>query len=229
MKDVNLYADADRAMKIMNRDMLRDFGKLKTSKMDELHIIRDVTRVYETQEKKARKRFLEIATEAFLLGMALCGITGRKARKAALDAITDEWVDLILQEPDLVTGYRFDRETERKTQRLAEALIAEAERQSYGTGGAGSAGKDQLIDRAIRDWSKQVGQYTIGITDDALMEAYEAAEMPEVMWVSVPDNRRCSECKERDGKIYPLNEVPPKPHWGCRCRWIPAKRVSTGQ
>lgn len=23
--------------------------------------------------------------------------------------------------------------------------------------------------------------------------------------------------KERDGKIYPINAIPPKPHPGCRC------------
>lgn len=224
MKDTDIYTAADKAIQVMNRDMLRDFGKLKTSKLDELHIIRSVTAVYTEQARKARKRYLEVGMEAFLLGMFLCGIEGREARQMARKSITAKWLDEILSEPDLVTGYRFDRETDRKAQRLAEALVAEAERQSAtGSGKTQAAtGKDQLIDRAVREWSRQVGQYAIGITDDALMEAYEAAEQQEVRWVSVRDNRRCTECRERDGKVYRLDEVPPKPHFNCRCKIVPA-------
>lgn len=224
MKDTDIYTAADKAIQVMNRDMLRDFGKLKTSRLDELHIIRSVTAVYTEQARKARKRYLEVGMEAFLLGLFLCGTEGRKARQMARKSITAKWLDEILSEPDLVTGYRFDRETERKAQRLAEALIAEAERQSAPGSGKkppAATGKDQLIDRAVREWSRQVGQYAIGITDDALMEAYEAAEQQEVRWVSVRDNRRCTECRERDGKVYRLDEVPPKPHFNCRCRIVP--------
>lgn len=224
MKDTDIYTAADKAIQVMNRDMLRDFGKLKTSKLDELHIIRSVTAVYTEQARKARKRYLEVGMDAFLLGLFLCGIEGREDRQMARKSITAKWLDEILGEPDLVTGYRFDLETERKAQRLAEALIAEAERQSAPGSGkkpTTATGKDQLIDRAVREWSRQVGQYAIGITDDALMEAYEAAEQQEVRWVSVRDNRRCTECRERDGKVYRLDEVPPKPHFNCRCRIVP--------
>lgn len=233
MKDINIYSAADQAIQIMNRDMLRDFGKLKTSKLDELHILRDVTEVYRKQAQKARKRYYEIGFEAFLLGLFLCGIQGKKAQQMAEKAISPEWVDAFLKDINLVTGFRFDTETERKAQRLAEALTAESERAEDGASSGGGrrpaapvSGKDLLIDRAIKDWSRQVGQYAIDITDAALMEAYEAAEMPDVKWISVEDNRRCTECRERHGKIFPLDEVPPKPHWGCRCKLVPAGEVT---
>ena len=227
MKKVDIYSAADKAIQLMNRDMLRDFGKLKTSKMDEIRIIRSVTTLYREQAKKARKRYYEIGFEAFLIGLYFCGISGQEAHRMAEKAITLEWVDGILDDVDLVTGFRFNAETDRKAQRLGEALVAEAEKLSgSGESRPDASGKDAEIDKAVRAWSKQVGQYALGVTDAALMEAYEAAKIPEVRWVSVKDNRRCTECRERDGKLYPLNEVPPKPHWGCRCRVVPAGAVT---
>lgn len=226
MKDIDIYAAADSAIRMMNRDALREFGKFKTSKMDELHIIRDVKVLYREQARKARKRFYEVGFEAFLLGLYLCGIQGKKAHQMAEKAISPEWVDAFLKDVNLVTGFRFDTETERKAQRLTEALAAaaqtEGQKASGGSGKPPAAGTDLEIDRALKAWSKQIGQYALDITDAALMEAYEAAEMPNVQWISVEDNRRCTECRERHGKIFPLDEVPPKPHWGCRCRIVPA-------
>ena len=31
----------------------------------------------------------------------------------------------------------------------------------------------------------------------------------------------CEYCEPRDGKVYPVIAVPPKPHLNCRCRLIP--------
>lgn len=38
-----------------------------------------------------------------------------------------------------------------------------------------------------------------------------------VRWVTEHDDRVCGDCEERDGKIYPIDAVPPRPHHGCRC------------
>lgn len=235
MREVDFYGPADRAVQSMNREIVRDFGTLRMAKFDEVNVIRDVKAVYRKQRRKARSHFYEMAMEAFLLGMYLCGISGKKAQKMADGLITLEWADAILGEVSPVMKYRFDTETERKAQRLAEALIGaaaavpagEPEEGGKQTGVSGGGrkptglGPGAEIDKATRDWSRMVGQEAIEITDAAVMEAYEAAGVAKGMWLTERDQRVCSDCHQLDGKVFPLTEVPTKPHWNCRCRIMP--------
>ena len=238
MREVDFYGPADRAIQSMNREIVRDFGTLRMAKFDELNVIRDVKAVYRKQRRKARSYYYEMAMEAFLLALYLCGISGKKAQKTADDIITLAWVDAILGEVSPVMKYRFDTETERKAQRLAEALIGadaavpavEPEETGKQTGVSGGGGRKPTglgpgaeIDKAMRDWSRMVGQEAIEITDAAVMEAYEAANVPKGMWLTERDQRVCSDCHQLDGKVFPLSEVPTKPHWNCRCRIVPVR------
>lgn len=207
-KDIDIYQSADKAIKTMNRDIIRDFGTLKTAKYDELNIIQSVTQLYRRQQEKARRRYYEVAFEGYLIGMYLVEMDVKKAQEMAEKAITPEWIDRLLTEVDPVTMYRFDTETERKAQRLAEILSA-------------SPTPSREIDRAAVIWSKQTGQYAINATDEAIKQAYIDADVEKVMWVTARDERVCDECGPRDGKIYSIDEVPPKPHWGCRCVLLP--------
>lgn len=166
--------------------------------------------MYERLLRKARRQYYEVATEAYLLALGMCGITGKKAREMADEAIYTEWVDGVFDDVDFVTRYRFRTETERKAQRLAESLEAPEKRM-------------EQIDRAMRDWSRQVGQFAINVTDYAVEQAFEDAGTETVEWVSQKDGKVCAECHALDGKRFRLADVPPKPHWGCRCRLVPAK------
>ena len=40
-----------------------------------------------------------------------------------------------------------------------------------------------------------------------------------VRWVAEDDIHTCRVCHKRDNNIYPIDEVPPKPHVNCRC-WL---------
>lgn len=208
-REIDIYAAADRAIRQMNREMLREFGKLKLANFDELNVVRTVNTLYRKQEEQAKRRYLEIATEGYLLGLFMVGISGTKAYGMMEKTITPEWVNERMERVDPVTLYRFDTETERKAQRLIEILSA-------------SAAPGREIDRAMKLWSKQVGQYAIGITDEAVLGAYADADVEMVRWVTAQDERVCEDCEPLDGKIFPIDAVPPKPHWGCRCRLVPA-------
>ena len=81
--------------------------------------------------------------------------------------------------------------------------------------------RDAQIDFALRQWSKQVGQYAINVTDYAVFQAFEDAGIEEVEWVTEHDQRVCSLCHKMDGKRYRIDEVPSKPHVNCRCTVIP--------
>ena len=207
-KDVDIYAAADQAIKQMNREAVEDFGKLKLTKWDKVSVIRTVLKLYRESAKKAKKRYYGIGFETYLLGLYMCGIDGRKAHEMAEKAITNEWVDGILEQTDFITLYRFDTETERKAYRLAETLEADINR-------------NREIDKAMKYWSQQLGQYALNFTDYAVVQAFVDAGITEVEWVSERDDKVCGECRELDGRVFRIDELPRKPHWGCRCRIWP--------
>ena len=198
-----LYAACDRAIKVMNRENLKAFGKLKLAKWDELNVIREVTVLYRKSAQQARKRYYEVAFEAYVLILLWEGEESGKAHKMAEKAIDEKWVDAILKDPDPVTLYSFDAETERKAQKLTETLSV-------------AQNRDLEIDKALKVWSRQLGQYAINFTDYAMVQAYENAGVEKVEWVTQHDERVCNECGMLDGKVFRLDEVPLK-HWGCRC------------
>lgn len=210
MKDINVYSACDKAIKAMNRENLEAFTKLKGTRFEGLSVIRTVLNVYTAAKRTAAKRYYEVAFEAYLLGLAMCDVEPKKAQKMAENAITDEWIEQILTEPDFMTLYRFDTETERKAYRLAEALEV-------------AQNREKEIDKALKLWSQQLGQYAINVTDYAILDAFLDAGVKKVMWVSEKDQRVCGDCYSMDKKVYSIDEIPLKPHPGCRCRIVPVK------
>lgn len=224
---MDYYGPTDKAIQQMDRDNLRVFSKLKMADFDRINVIRIVLDLYETQRKKAKRKYLEIASEAYLLGLVLSekDISDKTARNMAKLAITDEWVDDLLNKTDFVTLYRFNTETERKAQRLIESLALVADENAVrGMIGTPEEIRNVLIDQALKQWTKQLGQYAINVTDAAIMQALDDAGVEGVIWVTERDQRVCADCHQLDGRWFRLDEVPAKPHWNCRCRVRPAMR-----
>lgn len=209
---INIYEACDQAIRAMDREIVKEFGQLKLARFDQLDIVRDVTKMYHQLAKRARKRYFEIGFEAYLLGMEMCDMPRRKAQQKAEKAITMDWVDEILDRTDFVTLFRFNAETERKAQRLVESLAATEQR-------------DAEIDKAMRLWSRQVGQYAVNFTDYAVLQAFQDAGIEMVEWLTEHDDKVCGECHELDRQVFRVDEVPRKPHWNCRCRIVPASRT----
>lgn len=206
----DIYAGTDRAIRSMNRSNLREFDKLKLTKWDELNVIRKVTELYQLITARAKREFLEIAFDAYIIALYECSVIPKTASMMAEESITEDWLLDWLEETDPVTLYRFDTETERKKQRLIEALGVTNE-------------KDEEIDKALRYWVKQIGQYAVTSVDQARMQAFKDAGIRKVRWVTANDERVCDECGPLHGKVYEIDKVPPKPHWGCRCWLEPVK------
>ena len=198
------YDTADRAIRDMNRRNLRAFDRLKTLPFDQLNILRSVKKVYSDSIKLAKLRYLQIATDAYIEALVMAGIDRKKAEEMAEDDITEDWVLDMLEEYDPVTLYQFLPEAERKKDRLVEALIA-------------SHNKNEEVDKALRYWTLQVTQYAINSVDEATLDGFKEAYVKKVRWIAQEDGRVCSVCQERDGKVYAIDKVPPKPHFNCRC------------
>lgn len=125
--------------------------------------------------------------------------------------LDEAWVEEFFDEYNPVTKYVFSNEVDRKKSRLFESLVAStAERtQSYKTA-------ENLIVR-------QVKQYAIELEDAISKVVYEDTGVTKVQWVAEDDYKTCDTCRELDGQIFKLNDVPPKQHINCRCYTIPIK------
>ena len=212
---VNYYAPCDKAIQSMNRENLEAFGQMKLAKWEKVNVIQTVMNVYRTSAKKARKRYYEVAIEAYILALMMCGETSVKAHRMANRAITLTWIDKILTQTDFVTLYRFDTEADRKAYKLAETLEVSQDR-------------DYEINKALRFWSQQIGQYALNVTDYAVIQAFQDAGIEVVQWISEHDAKTCNECYAYSDMLFPIREIPAKPHWGCRCRLRPVLEEESG-
>lgn len=199
-----IYDAADKAIREMNRKNLKAFNRLKLADWDKINLIRTVKQVYETSAGMARERYLEIAAEAYQRALLECGKKPRDAARMTDETIDRDWVLDMLEESDPVTLYAFMTETERKAQRLAEALEA-TER------------KNAEIDKALKAWTGQIGQYADNAVFYARMDAFIDAGIERVRWETQRDDRVCESCHELDGQVFPLREAPGPQHWHCRC------------
>ena len=103
-----------------------------------------------------------------------------------------------------VTKYIYRNEMDRKRSRFAEGVIA-------------SDRPNEEVALAKRLMIATNKQFAEDATFEAVVQAYRDDGVEKVRWVTSEDDRRCKECKSRHGKIYPINNIPPKPHRYCRC------------
>lgn len=205
---MNIYSGADNAIRTMNRQNLKLFGKLKLAHFDELNVIRHVNATYDESTQTAKRKYYEIAFDAYIGAMLEAKFSNKEAMRLAEETITTDWVLDMLEEVDPVTLYAFLTETERKKQRLIEALAVAHNRNAE-------------IDKALKYWTQQVGQYADNSVYRARYEAFMAAGVERVRWVTQEDNRVCGDCDELNGRIFDIEDVPPPLHYGCRCFWVP--------
>lgn len=193
-----MYEYTDKVIRYMRKKFIRLFDSFRTNVLfDELNVISSSKSLYEELEKITEESLLSIAKRAYKTNGGLHE-----------SSITHRWLLGWLNDYNPVTKYVYLHEIERKCARFAESILA-------------SNNPSAEIDVALRYWSNMITQYAIDITDRAVEQAYSDNDIEKVMWVTIKDERRCKECRERDGKVYDINNIPPKPHWGCRCYLIP--------
>lgn len=211
------YELTDLLITALTSELRREINRFEVTGFDELNAPR-VTRL--TKEMVAR--LLKSNKRAYLR------IAKRATEEAAEEVngvpipINDKYVDSMLAEYNPITGYLYLAEADRKRARLAEALIAAiliGSRVDYRT---------QLKKFAVL-WKTQTQQYAIDTVDKTRIRTLKKNGIKFVRWETEKDDRVCEECKKRNGKIYPINAIPSKPHYGCRCWIVPVTKDSNGQ
>ena len=189
------YEYTDKVIAYIDKQLIERYSRLKSLvSFDELNVLQEVNALYREIDIIVRKAFLDLANKVY-----------RENVRRAIRSLDEQWLDNLLNAYDPVSKYVFTHEEDRKCARLIEAVIA-------------SSTKAQEIDAALRSMSFMCRIYAVRITDEAVMQAYIDDEEEWVKWVAEKDEKTCSVCHGRDGKIYEINSVPCDPHPNCRCR-----------
>lgn len=177
---------------------------------DELNVLKHMDSVYAGLRKDSCEAFSELWMERYL---EVWKQYAPKEKKLPDEDELDDLVEMhlagLLEKPHPVTKYAFDSEVPRKKDRAKESIIAPTSMPD----------RRFELDKAMRHWLQMTRWYIDFTSQDAEIEAFIDMGAEAVQRHELDDTRTCSECREADGDIYPVDSIPPLPHPACR-RWF---------
>ena len=213
-----MYKLADKLLEQLKKLIRREFNRLGIFGFDELNaprITRETLVLFDRMQAENKKRFLEAAKKAYTDAVLLAISAGYKG--SGENKIDEAWLVGFLGAYNFVSGYLYDSEAERKRLRLAEQMMTAKEylsRQMY----------NDSLRRSANLWWSQTSHYMLDAVDQATLEGYRDSGVEKVQWNAHIDGRECEICRERNGKIYPIDKVPHKAHRNCRCYLTPVPK-----
>ena len=204
-----MYKLLDKLLAVEMKRIRASFNHLGSMGFDELNVVntrKATQKMYDSFLKDNEAIYLKVAKDAYKRAT-----TGKK--KTEIDR---EWLVGVLAGYNLVTGYLYNTEAERKRLRLNEQILTARE-----------FGNRQMFQGSLRRsanlWWTQTSQYGISVVDEATIKGFKDMGVKRVRWVAADDEKTCLTCGSRDDKIYLINKIPPKPHYGCRCYVVPVE------
>lgn len=198
------YQQADKSIKLLNKRAIRRFNETKSKlsllKFDELTVIKHVKTLYEQLDSDNKEVFLDLAKMVYK--RVINELEDRREEKE----ITEFWLLDFLDSSSPVTKYVYENEVTRKREYTTEAI---------------NASKDKALElsKALVRWSRMTAQYADLVADEATLKAFNDAGVKKVMWRIEDDDKVCKYCRPLDKQVFPIDKVPPKQHWRCRC-WL---------
>ena len=209
-----MYRYLDKLLKAEKQKIKAAFNRVGAMGFDELNVVntrKTTASMYNRFLEENEVLYLKAAKDAY----------GRAVKKARAEdfsgeeaEVDGEWLAGLLAGYNLVTGYLYGKEADRKRLRLNEQILTARE---YGNR---SMFHDSLR-RAANLWWTQTTQYGISSVDEATIKGFTDMGVERVRWIAADDERTCPTCGARDNKIYKITDLPPKPHYGCRCYIVP--------
>lgn len=202
-----MYRYLDSLLAKSKKKIRTEFNRVGSMGFDELNVVntRKVTQgMYDRLIAENDTVYLKTAKRAY-----------RDA--GGTESVDEKFVAGILLAYNLVTGYLYGKEAERKRLRLNEQILTARE---YADGNM----LRESLRRSANLWYTQTAQYGVDIVDAATLKAYRENGVEYVKWISQDDGKECADCGSRNGKIYRITEVPAKTHYGCRCHLRPAEK-----
>ena len=204
-----MYKHLDKLLAEEKKRIRTEFNRLSVMGFDELNVI--------NTRKTTQEMFDRFMSDNEALYIRAAKSAYKKASETgATDADIAALVATILGGYNLVTGYLYDKEADRKRLRLNEQILTAREyndRQMFQDG----------LRKTANLWWTQTAQYGISVVDGATIKAFKDMGVKRVKWVAEDDENTCSTCSARDNKIYAINNIPSKTHYGCRCYLTPVR------
>ncbi len=213
-----MYRLADKLLEQLKKLIRREFNRLGVFGFDELNaprVTRETVALFDRMLAENKKRFLEVAKKAYLDAVALAVAAGY--RNPGEGKINETWLIGFLGAYNFVSGYLYESEAERKRLRLAEQMMTSREylnRTLY----------NDSLRRSANLWWTQTAHYMLDAVDTATLDGYRDSGVEKVKWNTNIDGRECKICRERNGKVYGIDNVPPKAHRNCRCYLTPVPK-----
>ena len=213
-----MYRLADKLLEQLKKLIRREFNRLGIFGFDELNaprITRETISLFDRMLTENKKAYLAVAKKAYLDAIALAVAAGY--RDPGEGKINENWLIGFLGAYNFVSGYLYESEAERKRLRLAEQMMTAREylsRTQY----------NDSLRRSANLWWTQTAHYMLDAVDTATLDGYRDSGVEKVKWNTNIDGRECATCRERNGKVYPIDSVPPKAHRNCRCYLVPIKK-----
>ena len=212
-----MYKHLDTLLTKAKKKLRIEFNRLGLLGFDELNVTntKNVTKaMFDRLLSENEKMYQTAADKAYSKAKTTAEEAGYREEEER--ELGGDWLVGALLAYNLVTGYVYDREAERKRLRLNEQILTAREyddRQLFNSG----------LQRTANLWWTQTSQYGISIVDKATLKGYADMGVKKVRWKSKIDGRECKVCRERHNKIYKISEVPEKAHYNCRCYLEPVK------
>ena len=193
----NYYDLADKAIELLNKRATKRFEDAKDEAaqhgFDELNVLEVTRTLYQELQADNQSVFLELAQERY-----------QEAEPHGEEPPDLAWLLAFLAAYNAVTKVIYDNDVDRKRQYTAEGINS-------------STAKVTEFRRGLHYWADLTSTYADIVTDESTLKAYRDAGVRRVRWVTAGDERVCETCRERNGKVYSINSIPPKPHRRCRC------------
>jgi SPP1 gp7 family putative phage head morphogenesis protein len=213
-----MYRQADKLLEQLKKLIRREFNRLGVFGFDELNaprVTQETTSLFDRLMSENKKQYLKVAEKAYSDAVALAVVSGYEDTKK--NRISEAWLIGLLLAYNFVSGYLYESEAERKRLRLAEQMMTAKEYQNR------TLYNDSLR-RSANLWWTQTAHYMLEAVDTATLDGFKDSGVEKVMWNTNIDGRECKVCRERNGKTYSIDKVPPKAHRNCRCYLTPVPK-----
>jgi SPP1 gp7 family putative phage head morphogenesis protein len=213
-----MYRLADKLLEQLKKLIRREFNRLGIFGFDELNAPRvtsETTALFDRLMRENEKQYLKVAKKAYADAVLLAGAAGYK--DPGKREIDEAWLLAFLGAYNFVSGYLYESEAERKRLRLAEQMLTAKEYQSR-------TQYNDSVRRSANLWWTQAAHYMLDAVDEATLDGYKDSGVEKVKWNTNIDGRECKTCRERDGEVYAIDDVPPKAHRNCRCYLTPVPK-----
>lgn len=213
-----MYRYLDSLLAKAKKKIRTEFNRMGVMGFDTLNVVntKKITKeMFDRLLADNEKTYRKAADDAYSKGKTKARSAGYTEVEKA-EGVGGEWLFSILLAYNLVTGYLYDKEVERKRLRLNEQILTAREydsREMY----------NDSLRRTANLWWTQTAQYGIDVVDEATIQAYKDMGVDKVRWIAKLDGKTCKVCRERNGQVYELSKVPKKTHYNCRCYLEPVE------